>query len=308
MFQFFQRNLRLGIEITARAVRLVSLSGRGPASTVLSSADVELPPGSLSGAYSIPSIGDRASLTETLARSLPSRDSSQRLRCGLCLPDSVYRVQTLDFDEFPRKRAEQERLIRWRLQKAAAFDLTDTVLRYQVLRRRDRGFTVLVCIAKKQLISEVEELLLQLGVEPWSVGISSFSVLNFYEPYLSGRSAAYALTHIMGDSFATIISENGGTRFYRFKELRGGAEDAPGRLLREIEDSLHFYHHMDRSQQSPVTHLYITGEQVIGGSLAASLGADGAVDAQFLLPTAVLASAAGTGTEMAAALGAGTSL
>ncbi len=307
MLQFFQRNSRLGIEITSRALRLVSLSGRGPASMVLSSAGVELPPGALSGSYPLLNIGDRASLTEALERCLPPRSSSRRVRAGLCLPDGVFRVQTLDFDEFPRKSMEQERLIRWRLQKAAAFDLADTVLRYQVLRRRDRGFTVLVCIAKKQVVSEIEELLLKLGIEPWSVGISSFSVLNFYAPYLAGRSA-YALTHIMDDSFVTIIAENGGARFYRFKELRGGADDAPARLLREIEDSLHFYHHMDRSQQSPVTHIYITGEKGVGAALASSLGAEGTIDVQVLEPTAVLPSAAGAGAEMAAALGAGTTL
>jgi Tfp pilus assembly PilM family ATPase len=305
MFQFFQRNLRLGIEITTRAVRVVSLSGRGATRTVHSSASAELSAGVISGAYSSLNIADRAAFNETLAGCLPQREKNGRFRAGLCLPDGMFRVQILDFDEFPGKRPDQERLIRWRLQKAAAFDLTDTVLRYQALRRREKGFTVLVCIAKKQLVSEIEELLLQLGIEPWSLGISSFSALNFYAPYLSGRSVAYALAHIMGDSFATIIAEQGGSFFYRFKELRGSAEDAPARLLREIEDSLHFYHHMDRSQQSPVTHLYLTGEQGIGNALASSLGADGVLDVQVLEPSAVLGSGAGTETEMAAALGAG---
>ncbi len=307
MFQFLQRNSRLGIEITARAVRIVSLSGRGAACSVLSAAGSELPVGSIGGAYSVSNINDRSALTETIERCLPDRGQAGHFRAGLCLPDGFFRVQTLDFDEFPRKLSEQERLIRWRLQKAAAFDLADTALRYQVLRRKDKGFTVLVCIAKAQFLLEIEEILLQLGIESWSVGISSFSILNFYATYLSGRSAAYALIHIMGDSFATIIGENGGARFYRFKELRGGAEDAPARLQREIEDSLHFYHHMDRSQQAPVTHLYLTGEQTIGDALAASLGTDGSIAVQVLEP-AVLLPSSGIAADMAAALGAGASV
>ena len=200
-------------------------------------------------------------------------------------------------------------MIRWRLEKAAAFDITDTVLRYQVLRRQDKGMTVLACVSKRAVIAQYESILLGMGIEPWSVGLSSFYALNLYSSFIAGKSAVSALAHITDDSFATIITEAGGARFYRYKEIkRGGAEEIKTRFIREIDDSLHFYAHMDRAQQSEVKGLYLTGEPAILGNLAEGLKSLTSLDVAVLSPDVVIPSAQGIGAEMAAALGAGSSL
>lgn len=304
MLWFLNRNPRLGIELTSSAVRVAALSGYGGSLRISSAIQDDLPPGVLTESYSVLNIADPDRLTEAIKRcagpALP-----KPCRASVCLPDQIFRIQTLEFDELPPKAVERDRLIRWRLEKTAAFDLTETVLRHQILRRGP-GITVLACVAKKAVLDQYEDLFLGLDVEPWSVGISSLSALNFYAPYMNARSGSFALTHVNTDSFSTIIAEKGGVRFYRSKDLkRSGGDEIKARLLREIEDSLHFYSHRDRSQQSELGHLYLTGDARIGEVLEEELKSQNDLTVEALSPAVVLPGGAEAPTEMAAALGAG---
>lgn len=306
MYGFTKKSPALGIEITSSSLRMVSTSGDGVNADIHFTGKSELPPGVLAEAYSGANICDTIKLGDVLQECLNASSSGRGRRAGLCLPDGVFRVQTLDFDELPRNANDREQLIRWRLEKAAAFDLSDGILRHQILRRQDAGFTVLVCTARKQLVFGLETMLAGLGIEPRSIGLSSFSALNFYAPYMTKKSKAFAFTHVTEDSFATIVSENGGARFYRFKDIRRGSPDEiRSRLVREIEESLHFYTHMDRSQQAEVGHLYLSGEPAVLDTFAGQLSDITALDVDVLFPGIVLPAAAGTGAEMAPALGAG---
>ncbi len=288
---------------------MIALSGSGPGTKLYFSSSAELPAGLVSETYSAKNIQEPDRLAQTVRNCLNGKLSGQGIRAGMCLPDGIFRIQTLEFDTLPKKTADHERLIRWRLEKTAAFDLADTVLRYQVLSREDAGFTVLACVAKKSIIAEYEAVLTGLGMEVWSVGISSFSALNCYANYITRKSGRYALTHLTGESFATIVSENGGARFYRFKDIkRGSAGEIRSRLVREIDDSLHFYTHMDRSQQAGVGCLYLSGEPGVLDLAAGELRAATSLEIEVLSPGIVLSSAGPAGVEMAAALGAGKAL
>jgi len=307
MLQIFKRKSSLGIEITPGALRMAMVAGTGREKRLVT-AQAELPAGVIAGSYTLPNICDPAQLTEAFRRCLHGLQG-QPGRAALCLPDGIFRVQTLEFDELPGKTTDRERLIRWRLEKSAAFDLADTVLRYQVLARRDSRFTILSCIAKKTVIEQYEAMLREWGLEPWSIGLASFSTLNFYAPYMTGRSAVHALVHVTEEAFATIVSENGGVRFYRFKELkRVSSQEVRARLMREVEDSLHFYSHMDRTQQSEVGHLYLSGEPGLRDALAAELRGETSLNVELLTPDNVLGSSGSLARDLAAAAGAGTSL
>lgn len=308
MLRFTLKKTCLGMEITASSIRLAAVSGRGPALNVLFTKTAEPPDGVVSDGYGAPNIHDSSRLS-TLLQECLSRCPAGIRRAALSLPDSMFRIQALDFDKLPGTVADCERLIRWRLEKGAAFDISETVLRYQVLRRQDKGFTVLSCVAKQAVIAQFEALLIGLGLEPWAVAPSSFHAQNFYSSYLAKKSAVSALAHLSADSFATIIRETSGARFYRYKDVkRGSAATVRDRLMREIDDSLHFYTHMDRSQQSEVRDLYLTGESAVSTELAAGLRAVTSLNVEVLSPSLVSAAAAHLEPELAAALGAGSSL
>lgn len=308
MLRFPTRKPRLGLDITLSEARLAVLSGSGPDISVLSLERAPLPSGAINENYSSPAIADAEGLARAL-RELLQRIPVKAGRTGLSLPDTLFRVQTFDFDDLPGKAEDRERLIRWRFEKSAAFDTSGTVLRYQVLQGQDKGVSLLACIAKRDMIAQFENVLLGQGLDPWLIGPSSFHTLNFYSPYMMKKSAGFALASVIRNSFTTIVVERGGPRFYRFKEIKAGNPgDVRDRLARELEDSLHFYRHLDRAQPSEVGHLYFTGEQAGLDAVASALKDAASLEVEVLSPGCVLpagALAGGETSRTAAALGAG---
>jgi len=308
MLQFLAKKPALGLEITSTALRLAAVSGKGANASVIRTARALVPPGMVNESYGTPNLEGMDDLSRLLRDCLTSLGRPDIRRVALSLPDSVFRVQTLDFDTLPGKAVDRERLIRWRLEKTAAFDVADTALRYEVLRGQDRGLTVLACVAKQNVLSQYETVLTMLGLEPWSIGLSSFSTLNFYAAYLIKQSPVSVLAHITDDAFSTVIMENNGVRFYRYKEIkRGGVDEIRARIIREIEDSMHFYSHMDRTQAAEIGHLFLTGDAAASDGLAEGLHDRMAVTVELLSPAVVL-SRGQADPDLAAALGAGGSL
>jgi Tfp pilus assembly PilM family ATPase len=147
------------------------------------------------------------------------------------------------------------------------------------------------------------------------VGISSFHILNLYFPVMAKKSPVFALARLTEDSFTTMVTEAGGARFYRYKEIkRGGADGIKARFIREIEDSLHFYAHMSRAQTQEVRHLYLAGDSTMLYDLADGLSTATSLAIEVLTPADVIAGNDKTGPAtawlavMAAALGAGSEL
>lgn len=306
MLRFLARKPCLGLEITGSAVRMALMSGCSANGPVNLTRSMELPDSLVIESYASPNIQDLDKMRAVLGECLAEGVSKGARRAALSLPDSVFRVQSLEFDELPPKASDRERLIRWRLEKGAASDIAEAVLRYQVLPRNDKGFTVLACITKKTVIDQYEALLLGLQLEPWAIGLSSLNTLNYYSSTLSKRASVNAFAYVTGDTFATIITEAGGVRFYRFKDVkRGAADDARNRLVREIDDSLHFYMHADRFQQSMIKTLYLAGDSSASSELADELRAATQLEVEVLAPNAKDASENAVHPAMAAAMGAG---
>ncbi len=309
MFQYLVRKPGIGLDIQPSAVRMAAVAGNGTGITVISARTTELPEGMINDDFGALNIHDQAGLSAVVRgcpNGIPLRKTKQ---IALSLPDSVFRVQTLEFDQLPGKHADIERLVRWRLDKTAAFDTADTVLRWQISKRQDKGFLMLASAVKAGVLSQYESVSLSLGLEPWTIGLASFHTLNFYYPYITTKTPVFAFAHVSNDSFATVVVEREGARFYRFKEIkRSGADDVQDRLVRELEDSIHFYLHMDRRQPSEVGHFYLAGDAVALDALASGLREAISLESEVLSPAAVLGPGSDTGPEMAAALGAGWAL
>lgn len=300
----FLAPINVGIEITSRALRFGAVASKGGRTTVVSSRIIDLPSGVLSETFTAQAIQDREALAAGLANGLADLSALKTRRVAISLPDGMFRVQTLEFDDLPANQRDREKLIRWRLEKSAAFDLSDTVLRYQVRERPEKGSIVLACVSQRQVISALEDLLASLGREVWSLGLSSFSALNFYAPVISNRSGGnYALAWLSPGSYSTIIIEGEVPRFYRFREIKSG--DAVGRVTREIDDSLHFYTHRDRQQQSEISRLFVAGDAALTGPLCESLRGTTPIEVEELAPSSVIASLDASAGPLVPVLGGG---
>jgi Tfp pilus assembly PilM family ATPase len=309
MLRVFSRKPSLGIEITSTTVRLAAVSGKSPNISIGAVKTAELPAGKVCDVFSSPNSGDLTCIIEGLRACLPADSLGRRRRAGLSLPDALFRVQLLEFDELPASPADQERLIRWRLEKAAAFDLSGTVLRCAVHRREPKGYAALVCVAKQAVVEQYERAFSEVGLEPWSIGISSIHSMNFYAPLMEMKTPVYAFTYIMDDSFAIMVVDRGRMKFYRWKEVKRGASDElKAKFIRELSDSIHFYAHMDRTQTTEIPQLYATGDSVMTGEIAAELADTLSFNVTALSPADII-SRNGRAEEppasLSAALGAG---
>jgi len=186
------------------------------------------------------------------------------------------------------------------------------VLRFSVQRREPKGYAALACFARQSVVEQYERAFLEVGLEPWSVGISSFHSLNFYAPLMEEKSPVYAFTHIMDDSFAIMVMERGRMMFYRWKEVkRGAAGELKARFIRELGDSVHFYSHMDRTRTSELRQLYATGDSAMAREIAGELADTLSLNVVALSPADVISragSAEGPLVSLSAALGAGSAV
>jgi Tfp pilus assembly PilM family ATPase len=269
---------------------------------------VALPPGLVNESYAAQNVEDMEYLGAVLKESLAGASAHLLKRAALSLPDGIFRVQMLEFDQLPNKPGEREKLIRWRLEKCA-FETSDMVLRYRIVREQEKSVSVLVCAARKPVLAQYEAILLGLGLEPWSVAPSSFHALNFYQPYLSKSFPVFALAHVSEDTCTTIISETEDVRFYRFKDVKRREPDGLNtRLAREIADSVHFYRHRDRVQQTEIQRVYLTGEGAIKTGLLEGLKDMAGIEVEVLLPSIVLPSIPNADRALASVFGSGSCL
>ncbi|MFA5074415.1 MAG: hypothetical protein WC539_11060 [Nitrospirota bacterium] len=294
------------MHITNSEVHLVEIREQGGVSSVEFAKTVNLPSGIVMQEYASSNIQDLDSFSDILKKNIPN--NSAGCRVALSLPDSLFCIQIIDFDEFPAKAGDRERLIRWRLEKSA-FDASDTILKYQKLKHPEKKNSILACIAKKAVVFQYETALLKAGLEPWAVGISSLHALSFYFPYLFKTAPIAAIAQVYEDSFTTLVAGPDGARFYRRKEIRRGPEaDILAKLTREIDDSLHFYTHANGSQESPINRLYLAGDSAIASRLTEEFKNTTSLTIEVLHPSVVLSSGDMPRPNLASALGAGYAL
>ncbi len=305
MLRFFSSSC-IGLEIASKTAKLAVFTSNGSPLGRPTAKAVPLPAGMVGDAFASPNIRDVDGLTSLLRETLREAAPRKTRRLGLSLPDTVFRVQNLEFDELPKRTGDRDRLVRWRVEKGAAFDAANTVLRYQVLPRQNRGFSVLACMAKQDVLDQYEDLVLSLGYDAWSVGPASFHALNFFYPALQGRGVpGFAFAWITESSYAVIVTERGIPRFYRCKEIRQGAADAMERVVRELEDSLHFYAHLDREQLSEMGRLYLAGDASLLPSLGDALKGALTMEVETLTLQTALQNAADIPDSFSSVLGAG---
>ena len=292
MLRFLEKKPTLALEITPRVVRAAVLSRSGTQSSVLAVETVDLPEGVVEEEYAVPNILDFKVLADRLGDCLGRLSRFNARRAALSLPDGVFRIHILEFDELPPRAADRERLLRWRLEKAAAFDMAGTVLRYRVFRREGGPHTLLACAAKAAVVSQYESLLTDLGVQPWSIGPSSFHAMDHYATLLHEHPQSFAFAYIADDAISAMVADRENIFFYRWKEVRRtAADDSRLRVIREISDSIHFYTHRDRAQQSGADRLFLAGTAAGLDAVAEGVRSSLSIDVSVLPPMIGVAAA-----------------
>lgn len=308
--QRFFASPAIGIELTSKDVRYGVVSSKNGVQRAVTAGIVELPGGVVTETFADPMVADRETLGGVLRGMLSKLAPFKTRRIGLCLPDAVFRTQTLEFDVLPKSARDREKLIRWRMEKNASIDMAGTVLRWQTRERPAGGAAVLASLARTGTIRQCEDLFADLGYEVWSVAPASFQAVNYYASALAGRCGGNCgFSWLSQASYSTIILEQGWPRFYRYREVKSGpAAEVAGRLARELDDTLHFYTHRDRQQPAEVGQLFVTGDAGLAGMIAESFGHSPDLKVTALSPGDAVLSAGADAARFAPAWGAGGSL
>jgi type IV pilus assembly protein PilM len=161
---------------------------------------------------------------------------------ALIIPDQVVRVFLLQFDAFPKRAAEAEPLLRFRLRKSVPFDSEDSAVSYAIQPAGPPGAPagavhVLAAIAQRKIIRQYEELLearqKRAGVILSST-LAALPLVDDQRPALLARQVGSALT--------TVIARRGTLAVYRCTEMPAPAETLPAQsLLDEIYPAAAFY-------------------------------------------------------------------
>ncbi len=161
-------------------------------------------------------------------------------KISVSLPDAIGRVVLLDLETRFKTRDEGVDMVRWKLKKHFPIDINEMHLDYQVLQERDSGeISTLVSLVSRQVLNQYEDLLLEAGLRPNRIDLTTFNMYRLFSSRLEMVENAALLVWHEG-AISIMIFHNGILDFYRSKELSGPL-NGPNRIFREIDSSLLVY-------------------------------------------------------------------
>ncbi len=188
----------------------IRVDGKGRLSYV----SAELPP----SAFEVGRIGlqgvDGPVLEESLGRL--QREVGGSRRAAVVVPTGWVRAHLLEFDELPRKRAQLDEVVRWRLKKLLPVRPTDLRLDVVPIKVADGRHHVLCITALERALQELEDAFRAVGVEP---GVLTPRLFALATPWTQD-GAGYRLAILQEADFVSmVLAADGVPRLVRLKPL-----------------------------------------------------------------------------------------
>jgi type IV pilus assembly protein PilM len=161
-------------------------------------------------------------------------------RVSLSIPDLSGRIMMLDMESPIKSKEEGIDQVKWKLKKSFPVELSELHLDYHLLKTSEEGVSsLLVALASRTVITEYEELLLSLSLEPVEI---DFAVFNLYRLFAVSLEVNEQLTFIISyrGVLSVMIFQDGVLDFHRSKFISAALSD-PVRLYREVNSSLLVY-------------------------------------------------------------------
>jgi type IV pilus assembly protein PilM len=184
-------------------------------------------------------ITDSASLGGMLSESYLKLATDTK-RVSLSIPDLAGRVMMLDMDSPIKSKAEGIDQVKWKLKKSFPVELSELHLDYHLLKVSEGGVsTLLVALVSRNIITEYEELLLSLSLEPAKIDFTSFNLYQLFASRLEINEQMALVISYRG-MLSVMIFQDGILDFHRSKFISAALSD-PVRLYREVNSSLLVY-------------------------------------------------------------------
>ncbi|MCE2543160.1 MAG: hypothetical protein J4F30_06980 [Acidobacteria bacterium] len=219
------------IEIAADGVSAVATAA-GTAPAVARHIHVALPAGALAPAPAAANVRNREAAAAAVREAF-QRLSPREPRVSLVVPDSAAKVSILRFDTVPARRAELERLIRWKVREAVPFKLDDAQVSWSAAAPIEGARAFVVVAMRRDIVEEYEALAAAAGAQPGVVTPASLALLNLA---LAGAPRAHPagdrlLVHAAAGYNSVAVLRGGGLALFSCQPGEG-AEDLPNLVHR----------------------------------------------------------------------------
>jgi type IV pilus assembly protein PilM len=182
---------------------------------------------------------------------------------SIVIPDNYARVSILPFETMPGNRRDTLDLIRYKTKKSVPFKVEEAALDYQMIRGAEGQVSVIAVLIPKSVIDEFEGVFGSHGVHIGLVDLSTFSLVNAYQPVLAREmdaAAEYLVANVSGTYFSFAIFRGESLLFFRCKSFAMGTGDDSDegsiRLLkRELQTSLLYYR--DKLEGKDLSRAYL---------------------------------------------------
>jgi type IV pilus assembly protein PilM len=257
---FASSPLPAAIEIDARRVTAVSISGQGASRVLSGHATEPLPAGVVEPALNGTNVHDQAALARAI-RAAVERLSPRPRRVALVLPDTVAKVSLLRFDKVPAKPQDLEQLIRWQIRKAAPFKIEEAQLSwFQGVALADGGREFVVMAARRDIIESYERACDAAGVHAGIVDLATMNLVNAVI-VASAPASDWLLVHVAAD-YATIAVARGRELIF----FRNRAMDADEDLAALVHQTAMY--HEDRLGGGAFSRVVMAGGSSRGAEVA----------------------------------------
>ena len=159
------------------------------------------------------------SLVKTIAGSIQE--------ASLVMPDAWLRLAFTELDQLPRKPAEREELLRWKLKMQVPYRVDDLRLAAEPvpgLGESEGEKRLLLSFGIDQLIDQIEESFAHSGIRLGHISNQSLSLMNALHKALGSLDLA-AVALVSENSYSLFVAERGAPVLHRFKAYQADLPD-----------------------------------------------------------------------------------
>jgi type IV pilus assembly protein PilM len=165
------------VEIAPDRVSAAAIAARGGRPRVRAYASEALPSGAVTAVLGARNILDRDAVVGGV-RAVLARVGTRPARVALVIPDLAGKVSVVRFERVPPRRDDLDQLVRWQIRKSLPFPIEDACVTYTAGRRGPDGTEFIVVAARRDVVSEYEDVCAAAGAHAGLVELATFSVLN----------------------------------------------------------------------------------------------------------------------------------
>lgn len=246
----------VALEIAMNRVCAAAVDLRGGRATVTAHAVELLAAGVVAPSLTAPNLHDRGTVLAAVRRVLDAVGRPRQI--ALIVPDPVAKVSLVKFEKVPAGKDDLDQLVRWQVRKAAPFPIEEAQVSHVPGARSADGQEFIVSLARRDIVTEYEDLCQAAGAHAGLVDISTLNVVN---AVLAGQSSVthdWLLVNVAPDYASIAILRGRDLIFFRSR-----GSDADGTLADLVHQTAMYY--QDRLQGAGFGRVLLCGAAAAGG-------------------------------------------